>query len=75
MEFKVITKDGQDYLVATLMLAKDGTLSSTCKTENYASTHGNISTGIMRNGKPLMYGANAFTSIPKNERQPNPLAK
>jgi hypothetical protein len=70
MDFKEITKDGQKFLVITLPISDDGALSSTGKTESYGTTHGNVSSGIMKNGKPLMVGVNAFTSIPKHLRKP-----
>jgi hypothetical protein len=63
---------GTDYIVAILPLNKEGQLSATCKTMNYATTHGNVATGIMVDKKPLMVGLNAFVSIPKHERQPDP---
>jgi hypothetical protein len=67
--------DGTDYIAAILPLNTEGVLSPTCKTLNYASTHGNISTGLLSaDNKPLMFGGNCFVSIPKHERQPNPMA-
>jgi hypothetical protein len=66
MEFT--EKDG--FLIVKIALNDVGVLSSTGKTESYATTHGNVSTGIMRDGKPLMVGLNAFTSIPKHLRKP-----
>jgi len=66
MEFT--EKDG--FLIVKIALNDKGELSSTGKTESYATTHGNVSTGIMKGGKPLMVGLNAFTSIPKHLRKP-----
>jgi len=64
MEFKEVN----GKLIVTIDLNKDGAISSTGKTMSYATTHGNVSTGIMKDGKPLMVGLNAFTSIPKHLR-------
>jgi hypothetical protein len=84
MEFRKVTNkdkgfenlaDGIEYIVAILPLNKDGVLSGTNKTLNYATTHGNISTGLMSvDNKPLMFGGNCFVSIPKGERLPDPTA-
>jgi len=83
MEFRKVTNKDKgfenlangEYIVAILPLNSEGILSATCKTLNYASTHGNVSTGLMVNKKPLMVGLNAFVSIPKHERQPDPTIK
>jgi hypothetical protein len=64
--------NGVEYIVAILPLNEEGQLSATCKTMNYATTHGNVATGIMIENKPLMVGLNAFVSIPKHERKPDP---
>ncbi len=65
-----IEKDGK--LIITIPLNKDGVLSSTGKTHNYATSGGNIATTIQRNGKVLKVGVNAFTVVPKAERVPVP---
>lgn len=82
MEFrKVTSKDkgfenlaaGVDHIMVILPLNAEGVLSSTNKTLNYATTHGNISTGLLSaDNKPLMFGGNCFVSIPKGERKADP---
>jgi hypothetical protein len=68
--------DGTEYIAVMLPLNTEGILSPTKKTLNFASTHGNISTGLLSaDNKPLMFGGNCFVSIPKHEREANPLAK
>lgn len=63
-------KEVDGELVITIPLNKKGILSATGKTNSFASSGGNISTTIKRDGKPLKVGVNAFTTIPKSERVP-----
>ena len=61
-------KEVDGKLIITIPLNKTGTLSSTGKTHNYATSGGNVATTIQREGKVLKVGVNAFTVVPKAER-------
>lgn len=49
-------------LVIRLPVNKDRPLSSTGKTRQVCTTHGNTPTNVIIDGKPVMVGVNAFIS-------------
>jgi hypothetical protein len=48
-------------LIITLDMNETGERSTSGKTMVHASTHGNIATSVIVNGKPLVVGVNAYT--------------
>jgi len=59
METTAAVKDGK--LVITMDLDEAGRRSGSGKTMVHASTHGNMATTALVNGKPLILGVNAYT--------------
>lgn len=55
-----VTVEGKE-LVIRIPLDVTGTPSASGKTQVHASTHGNMTTSTLVNGKPLTIGLNAYT--------------
>jgi len=58
----MIAKIEKDKLIIEIEFNQNGYPSATGKTKVHASTHGNIQTSCLVNGKPLVIGLNAYTS-------------
>jgi hypothetical protein len=82
MEFKKVTnkdkgfehlQDGITYLCAIVAIDDSGPITGSGKSNMYATTHGNLASGLMMDKKPLMVSVNAFTNIPKHLRVAPPV--
>jgi hypothetical protein len=51
----------KNKLIIEIEFSEIGNPSATGKTKVHASTHGNIQTSCLVNGKPLIIGLNAYT--------------
>lgn len=61
-----VKKEGNELVIRIPLTTP--TLSSTGKSKSVASSHGNVSTGILIDGQPVKVGVNAFIDVPKHLR-------